>query len=329
MEEVKIVYCYDENKNPIHYSKTIKSNKYYCIDCGAELICKDGKKKIKHLAHKNCDNCGGTGESILHKHWKKNLFKVGMCINIENKYAKPDEVEILEILNEVSLNKRYNKQWETDIIVDILLVTEKGDIVVEIDYKNAKDWDILKPFYDELSLLRVYEVTIGKSVNTKFKWFELYEEERVDHMLEDMDTKAIAKARIKKPHDYKIYIYNKTKIKKEDNNTYLITCLCEISRDKEKYKKINLRLNLDILNTTYDRINYNFNISRNIGCLTVTTNTKNEYVTYPHTYINEFDELATFQMRLEDCVLNVIKITGRNKMAYEYELYEKISRACK
>jgi len=185
-EEVKIIYCYDDNNNAIHYSKTSKGNKYYCVDCGSELICKDGEVYQKHLAHKNTDNCGGTGESIFHKHWKENLFKPGMYINASTGYRELDEVEILEVHNEVSLNKRYNKNWTKQIIVDVLLITDKGDVIVEINYKNPKNWDELYTYYEELDLLQVFEVTVKKTINSPLKWFSLddyleYKEEQISY----------------------------------------------------------------------------------------------------------------------------------------------------
>jgi hypothetical protein len=202
MEDVKIIYCYDENKNPIHHSKTVRGDRYFCIDCGSELICKEGNIKVKHLAHKNTENCGGTGESIFHKHWKENFFKAGMYINVANRISKPDNVEILDVLNEVSLRERYNKDWDIDIIVDTLLITEKGEIVVEIHYTNPKDWDKLKPYYEELDLLRVYELTVSKSINTPIQWFMLGEDEEVALLSEYYKIKAeekrLEQERIKK-----------------------------------------------------------------------------------------------------------------------------------
>jgi len=173
-DEVKTVYCYDENKNVIHHTKAIKGNKYFCIDCAAELICKHGEVYQKHLAHKNTDNCGGTGESIVHKHWKNNLFVPGMSINISEGYHH-QEVEIIEVINNVSLSKRYNMEWDRDIRVDVILITELGDIIVEINYKSKSKFPKLANYYNTLDVLKVYEVSVPKAVNTHFKWYSLDE----------------------------------------------------------------------------------------------------------------------------------------------------------
>lgn len=265
LEEVKIIYCYDENKTAIHYSKTIKGNSYNCIDCGSELICKEGTKKIKHLAHKNTLHCGGTGESIFHKHWKENLFKAGMYINVANRISKPENVEILEVLNEVSLNKRYNKNWDKEIIVDVLLITEKGEIIVEVNYKNAKNWSKLKSYYDELDILRVYEITVDKTVNSTLKWFCLGEEEEIEkyeneqikrNSLERMEAVAKreqrklerAKKKLEKKEvdiklfndklrsgvykEYKIYFNPLNQILSSDSNNFVLNCLFKNSNDQ-------------------------------------------------------------------------------------------------
>jgi hypothetical protein len=267
MDDVKIIYCYDENNNPIHHSKAAKGEKYFCIDCGLELVCRDGKKNIKHLAHKNTLNCGGTGESIFHKHWKENLFKAGMFINVANRINPPDNVEILDVLNEISLRERYNKNWDIDIIVDTLLITEKGEIVVEIHYTNPKDWDKLKPYYDELNLLRVYEVTVGKSINTPLRWFCLGEEDEImmqrEYLKLKEEEKIIEKARLKLEKQQekerqlrelakeltrkgtykkvKVFFNFKNELVKIDKNTYELQCLTE---SNNKYEKIILRFDL-------------------------------------------------------------------------------------
>jgi hypothetical protein len=277
VERVKILYCYDIDKNIVHYTKTQKGNIYYCIDCGEELICKNGTKKIKHLAHKNTDSqCKGTGESVIHKNYKEHLFVAGSTINIANKLCSPNKVEILEVLNEISLNKRYNKSWDREIIVDTLLITEIGDIVIEINYKNPKDWNLLKPYYDQLDLVRVYEITVDRNINTPPIWHYLGEEEETHNIKEELrleqereyeeyvrnkENKKKEKQRIKEENnkrkqdeywnkirsgeiiDCKVVFNFKNKLQKYGENAYIITCLKDLGEGK--YEKINLIFDLD------------------------------------------------------------------------------------
>lgn len=301
-EDVKIIYCYDENGNSIHYSKTTKGNKYFCIDCGSELICKDGDIKVKHLAHKNTDNCGGTGESIFHKHWKENLFKAGMFINIANKLRDPENVEILDVINEVPLSERYGKTWDREIFVDVLLVTEKGDIVVEINYKNPKNWNELKPYYKELDMLRVFEVKVDKNVDTQLEWRYLGEEEETKQIkkeikeenknikIRDMQVKeeqriikekkkaekqmAKIEAQEKKWNDIVtkvkdgtyvsalIFMNFKTPLKCVGDGVYEMKCL--FNKDNIKHGNIKLRFRLKKLDVTKAKIERDFKITKGI-----------------------------------------------------------------
>lgn len=302
-EDVRIIYCNDEIGNPIHYSKTVRGDKYFCIDCGSELICKDGDIKVKHLAHKNTDNCGGTGESIFHKHWKENLFKAGMFIDISNKLQEPRNVEIIDVINEVSLSSRYGKEWDRDVIVDVLLVTDVGDIVVEINYKNPKKWNELKPYYDELDLLRVFEVKVGKSINAQLEWSYLGEDEdtmriqkeikeekkklalRNKHIEEEKkrvrEEKRIEKKQQKQKEenmrwesiqrgvadgvytDAQIFMNFKTPLKSIAEGIYTIECLYQVEGSKI-YKPVRLKFDIGELKITKKKIEREFDIKKGI-----------------------------------------------------------------
>jgi len=271
MNEIKIIYCYDESKNVIYYKKTTRGNKYFCIDCGEELIYKEGNIKTKHLAHKNIKNCHSTGESIFHKHWKENLFKAGMYISLND-----NQVEIYEVLNEISLNKRYSKKWDIEIIVDILLVTEQGDIVVEINYKNPKDWLNLKKYYDELDLLEVYEIKVGKNINDVLIWQT--KDEIINYLIEksikieedkiNKENKEEQKKRMKESVNEENFYFNyKTKLQKVNDNECIITCL--VQSNYNKYKKIILKFKLNELGYTYKQLYNIFNIKHGIKYLKI------------------------------------------------------------
>lgn len=77
-------------------------------------------------------------------------------------YINGEYVEVLNVETEVNLNKKFNKEWDKIIIVDILATTAIGYIVVEINYTHAKDWEDLIKYYSELNLIEVYEVIISE-----------------------------------------------------------------------------------------------------------------------------------------------------------------------
>lgn len=172
-EDVKIVYCKDTNDKIIFYTDVIKGQKYYCLDCGEELIVKDGKLKIKHLSHKSGSNCKATGESYIHQHYKNNLFIPGMAIMVKN-----DCYEIQKVLTEIELGKYYNKDIGRKVIPDILLVTDGGDIAVEFNYKNKKNWEEYFDVYSKLNLLDVFEIKLSNIINDNksLQWTSAYDE---------------------------------------------------------------------------------------------------------------------------------------------------------
>lgn len=95
-KNIKTIYCYDEDKNTIHYTKTKKGQAYYCIDCGNELLVREGQVYAKHLAHKNAEHCGGTGETTIEE-------DLSIVEQTDEKYLKAIEEcdsELLEGLND-------------------------------------------------------------------------------------------------------------------------------------------------------------------------------------------------------------------------------------
>ena len=112
-----------------------------------------------------------------------------MTINVANSLIegmKECNVEILKVTNEVSLKKRYGTDWDRDIIVDILLETPKGDIVIEINHTNKKDWDELSEYYNTIDVFKIYEVTVDRNVNDSLKWFGVKEKEEAEMIRKEM-----------------------------------------------------------------------------------------------------------------------------------------------
>ena len=164
---VKILYCKDENDNPVFYINAKKNKKYYCIDCGEELTIKNGNIKQKHLAHKANSSCLSTGESYIHKYYKEHLFIPGITINTEKGIAT-----IEKVLTEEWLNNRYEiaKTWDKKIRPDVILETDKGDVIVELCKSNPKKWEDLVGYYDQIKsyICEIFELYID-SINS-FRW---------------------------------------------------------------------------------------------------------------------------------------------------------------
>ncbi len=219
-----------------------------------------------------------------------------MFINIAARCYEPNNVEILDVLNEVSLNERYSKSWDKEIIVDVLLITEKGDIVVEINYKNPKNWRELKPYYKELDLLRVFEVKVDKYINSKLEWSFLgeedeinrYEEEQIRLEIEEAKERREKKKRQKKERERrkeekerkhiehenkmikegkyvecKIYINHKNELEyHEESKSFTLTCL--YNAGSKGYKRLDLRFNTRENLYTKRFIENNFEVTQGI-----------------------------------------------------------------
>lgn len=266
-EEVKIIYCYNKNKEPIHYSKAIKGETYYCIDCGAELIVKEGNIKAKHLAHKNTNNCGGTGESIFHKHWKENLFKEGLYINVINNYQE-EAAEILNVLNEVSLKKRYNMDhWDKDIVVDILLETTLGDIIVEIYYSNPKDWLALEKYYSQLKEVNyIYELQVTRYINEPLIWCNA--KVMMKNLIDKQNKLKKEKEMMNTPVTYKCYLNYMCKPIKITESLYNVNCITIV---KGKSHFTFLEFDLTKLNITHEELSSLFNITKGFYSIDIET----------------------------------------------------------
>lgn len=69
MKQVKYGYCFDENGNLVHIMSVSKetryTHKYYCLQCGQEMIPNLGTKKTWYFSHKAETAC--DGETYLHK----------------------------------------------------------------------------------------------------------------------------------------------------------------------------------------------------------------------------------------------------------------------
>jgi competence CoiA-like predicted nuclease len=204
-----------------------KDHKYYCSECGEELVIKDGSIKIKHLSHKNSSKCKGTGESIYHRMWKEHMFYKGSQIYVDGIYY-----EVTNILIETSLKHLFATDWNIDIVPDIILATSGGYVVVEILYTNKKDWMKLDPYYQSIKdkILKVFEVDVGIAVNEAKTWRTKDEiiaeinkkiEQRKIKEEKQLNKKWIIDNKINK---YKCFFNSSCKPHKIDNHTFAVSC---------------------------------------------------------------------------------------------------------
>ena len=133
--------AYDKEGNIIHIDDALPRTDYICSDCGNILRVKKGKIRAKHFFHLNTENCGGTGESLIHKYFKKKILKF-KTIKIPIYYLEENTNKIkCSGLERFKIKTAHEEVRLLDgkLIPDILLELENGfKIAVEICYKNPK-----------------------------------------------------------------------------------------------------------------------------------------------------------------------------------------------
>lgn len=106
-------------------------------------------------------------ESFLHKHYKEHLLCKGMKI-----LSCGEVLTVLDFETEVNLKKYFDLNWDKSIIVDILAKTDKGYVAIEVYNTNAKLWETLYPYYDDISdkVINFFEVKVSDVVNVLPVW---------------------------------------------------------------------------------------------------------------------------------------------------------------
>ena len=126
-----LILAYDENDNIVHIKDAEKGKSYRCPDCGAEVRPRKGTKKTHHFFHMNAEDCGNSGESIVHKFYKELIAN--------QKTVQYNGVEMI-VTNSKIEQTLPNLLTGSHIIADVML--ELGGykwIAVEVCYKNHKD----------------------------------------------------------------------------------------------------------------------------------------------------------------------------------------------
>lgn len=162
MKALLYEYAKDEHDVYTHIDNALKGHCYRCIECGEQLIIKDGSKKRKHFAHKSNSNC--NGESYIHKIWKKRIkdkfysnspfiikYFVGTpCKDVTTCLIKkkiPDLKCNKCDVKEVDLKLEYDtckeeieyKGFVGDIVLSDSKNPDKEPLFIEIDYTHPCD----------------------------------------------------------------------------------------------------------------------------------------------------------------------------------------------
>ncbi|MBP5327566.1 MAG: hypothetical protein J6Y98_06640 [Bacteroidales bacterium] len=186
-----LLYEYAKNEHGVftHIDDAIKGRCYSCVECGEQLIIKEGSKKRKHFAHKSNSNC--DGESYIHKIWKKRIkdkFYSNSPFIIKYLVGTPCKEEttclIKKKISSLKCNKLYVKEvdlkQECDtceeeveykgFVGDIVLSDSKNPykepLFIEIDYTHPCDEEKIA------SGIRIIEFKVVDDREKPIKLFE-------------------------------------------------------------------------------------------------------------------------------------------------------------
>ena len=107
-----LILAYDENDNIVHIKDAEKGKSYRCPDCGAEVRPRKGTKKTHHFFHMNAEDCGNSGESIVHKYYKELIAS--------QKTVQYNDVEMI-VTNSKIEQTLPNLLTDSHIIADVML----------------------------------------------------------------------------------------------------------------------------------------------------------------------------------------------------------------
>jgi hypothetical protein len=163
----------NDKKTAIHIKEAKRDDphlRYYCEECGGELLVRHGLIKTKHFAHKPGENLHcktrkyGNSESIVHKYWKQKLSRSNV-LEYPVKVLNDELEEEIQNVSKPVVKAVMEKEVKTDdgriLRPDILFTLEGGEkVAFEIAYKNPKS-PKYKQVYRKLKLHAV-EVKVNQ-----------------------------------------------------------------------------------------------------------------------------------------------------------------------
>ena len=180
---MKNLYALNYQGNLINISDVdkSKSEKYYCLQCGDEMISRKGYVNRHHFSHKSIKNC--SFETYLHK-LSKNLFYNKYNYSLVSKKPFYIEYSLNRICNscsdlkiECKINEEFHKfdltkkfdeiyieKSHNGFIPDILLKSSKTNEVIFVEFAVTHNCEISKI----KSGIRIIELDIKKEQDLDF-----------------------------------------------------------------------------------------------------------------------------------------------------------------
>lgn len=180
MAELKLTYGVDMNGRLIHVNDVVKGKDCLCKcpKCGAQLIAKQGAKKIWHFAHAGDYNCKEARMTALHL-LAQEIIKERKSVRIpryEGMYAPAIESRVITF-DDVKLEKTY---YSKDIIrrpdcIGIKCDKHGNNREIWIEIKVTHEIDQLKMQDIKNQNITCIEIDLSELLETNFTADNIYE----------------------------------------------------------------------------------------------------------------------------------------------------------
>lgn len=227
-----------------HIEDITHKDEAFCIECGEQLVLRNGEVNTKHLAHKPSSSCIYRDYTNIQKH---------SIESYEHKYAKQylkDNLKYFRSFNDriIAKNGEFKLGGFTDLRIDNIEL-ECRTLQKELNLSQAYIPDLLIRTPDRLIALEIYK----SNRKDKDKLKEILNGSDI-HVYE-VDINEISKVSIKALFSKMKLIYSKIKIAYDDTLAKIHETIISLSNTKEYHKKNaeklraeNIGLNIDIDN---------------------------------------------------------------------------------
>lgn len=189
-----IDYAYSLDGAIVHIDDAEKQTDYVCSDCEAILHVKDGAIKAKHFFHLNAEECGGTGESLIHKYWKDriaNMKKISLPkpVNILQNHVSY-EFETYKIVGSKEEVRFLDGRYIADVVLTLEVNQRTFDVFIEVCYKNPKTEDYLEHWRKLGNAVFEIMVNENRKVKTKLLYSKKIEDTQAKLNLERLSEQC-------------------------------------------------------------------------------------------------------------------------------------------
>lgn len=229
---MNIIYAV-QNGNIRHISEVDSGLKCNCIcpSCNSKLVARKGDKKIHHFAHYDAEECKYGYETSLHL-GAKTILSNSISVEVPDLYLEfPNQSKKKELIFEhhvISINDVNVEKKIDDIIPDIIIHTNEGDIIIEVFVTHEVDDKKLSKIFDKkIPVLEVDLSSLTRSVDR----------DDLSHILQNGLQYKMWKYHYKREETYKKYLRYSDILKKIHRKNTIHIDYCPINKRITSFNK--------------------------------------------------------------------------------------------